>query len=408
MVDNETPESTARLEIERVNALAGGDAVPIGIITPLSGPGDATAGTLVVRGACLGAQYVAGTSGMAGDRAVRLVVQNDQASAKTEGMQRSAVGGVAKLAVVDKCLAALGQWHLRTTPWVAETADALGMPLFVENGHNTVTAKKYPTVFRTYSSIADRVPLMVDFLRAQGVRRLGILAADTVFGLMTADTVEGYCRPRGVEVLRFDFEQETTVDVRDQLKQIAKSRPDAILNAAVIRTNYLVIEQAAELGLRPEVPMMVSFGFPMRSGDFWRLAGEAGNGIIWPSTPYRPSWTGLTEIGRWFTNAYVERYGSFPPDTALNAFTDVTLIARALHLAREHSREALIASLETNEFETWRGPIRFERGAEHWHHSSPDVLLMQYQKIGQSFDDAVVVAPDDVATGPYRSPAELA
>jgi branched-chain amino acid transport system substrate-binding protein len=408
VVDNETPESAALLEIDRVNALTGGDAVPVGIITPLSGPGDATAGTLVVRGACLGAQYVAETGGMPGGRGVRLVLQNDQASAKTEGMQRSAVGGVAKLAVVDKCLAALGQWHLRTTPWVAETAEGLGMPIFIENGHNTVTAKKYRTVFRTYSSIADRVPLMVDFLRAQGVRRLGILAADTVFGLMTADTVEGYCRPRGVEVLRFDFEQETTAEVREPLKRIGEFRPDAILSAAVVRTNYMVIEQAAEIGLRPAIPMMVSFGFPMRSADFWRLAGEAGNGIIWPSTPYRPSWSGLTEIGRWFTNAYVERYGSFPPDTALSAFTDVTLIARALDQAREHTREALIESLEANEFETWRGPIRFERGEEHWHHSSPEVLLMQYQTVGQSFDEAVVVAPEDAATGPYRRPDELA
>lgn len=72
------------------------------------------------------------------------------------------------------------------------------------------------------------------------------------------------------------------------------------------------------------------------------------------------------------------------------------------------TREALIESLEANDFETWRGPIRFERGEEHWHRSSPEVLLMRYQTVGQSFDDAVVVAPEDAATGPYRRPGELA
>ncbi|GAB2330314.1 ABC transporter substrate-binding protein [Streptomyces griseoincarnatus] len=405
--EQDSVETVARRQIDQVNEQAGPDAVPVGIITPLSGPGDATAGSLVVRGACLGVEYVLRHGKLPLGKGIRLVVQNDQNGADTEGMQRSAVGGLAKLAMVDEVVAALGQWHLRTTPHVASTAELLGLPIFIENGHSAVTAEQRRMVFRTYFSVADRVPLMLDFLAAQGMRRVGLVAANTVFGLETADTLEQYGAGLGMEFLRFDFDQETTFDVREQLAAIRDFGPDVLINDAVVRTNYMVVEQAAEVGLRPKVPMMVTFGFPMRSADFWRLAGDNGNGIMWPSSRYRPSWDGLTEIGRWFTQRYTDLYGTFPPDTALSAFTDVTLIAKALDLAGEATREALVQALETHEFETWRGPVSFPRGEEHWHHCPPELVLMQYQKVGQSFDDAAIVAPDALSTHTYLTPEQL-
>ncbi len=51
--------------------------------------------------------------------------------------------------------------------------------------------------------------------------------------------------------------------------------------------------------------------------------------------------------------------------------------------------------------------MRFVRGDRHWHHSPPPLQIMQYQSVGQDFDEAVVVFPEAVADGSYRSPAEL-
>jgi len=399
-------EAAARREIEAANRLAGRDAIRIGVLTPLTPPGDTYAGGLVARGARLGAEYVHEHGGVRGRR-VELVLQNDQETTLEEGMAASAARGLRRLVDEQGVLAALGQWHLRTAGAVAETAEELGVPVFIENGHSTVTEGRR-TVFRTYFSIADRVPLMLDFLASQGLRRLAVLVADTVFGLTTADELERYGRrEHGMELLRFDFPQETVEDVRAELRQVREWAPDAIVNDGVIRTNYLFLAQAAELRLRPSVPMMVTFGFPMRSADFWRLAGPAGNGILWPATRYRPSWDGLTEIGRWFTARYVERYRDFPPDTALSAFTDVTILARALEAAESDRREELIEALESQEFQTWRGPVRFVRGPRHWHHTPPDLLLMQYQEVGQSFDEAAIVYPSAERTRPYRPPEEL-
>ena len=230
-----------------------------------------------------------------------------------------------------------------------------------------------------------------------------------MFGLSTANELERYGQAeRGMEFLRFDFSQESVTDIRAELEQVREWAPDAIINAGLIRTNYLFLNQAAELGLRPSVPMMVPFGFPMRSKDFWHFAGPAGIGILWPATQYRPSWTGLTDIGRWCIDRYVERYNDFPPDTILNSFTDVTLVAQALDVAGSDDRDDLIDALESREWVIWRGPVRFERGEEFWHHDSPQLVIWQYQEVGQKFDDAANVYPPERMTRPYKTPAELA
>jgi branched-chain amino acid transport system substrate-binding protein len=397
----------ATAEVAAINEMAGLDPVPLGIITPITGPGDPMGGELAVRGACLGAEYLREHGGVLGGRQVRFVLQNDQEGAGPDQlMQRTCIGGMAKLAVYDKVVAALGQWHLRTAPLVAEVAEAFGVPIFIENSHSTITSRGWRTVFRTYVAISDRLPMMVEFAAKQGWRRVAVLAANTVFGQMTADTFLDVAKERGydMEFLRFDFDQETTTDVREQLRAVAAFRPDLLFNSAVVRTNYMVINQAEELGILPGTPMIVGFPFPMRAADYWRLAGEAGNHVVWPAIPYRPSWAGLTAMGRWFTDAYLSRYGSFPPDNALNAFTDVTIIGQALDAAGVAERGPLLDALEAAEFDTWRGAVRFERGPVHWHHSPPEFSLMQYQRVGQSLDEATVVYPPEAATGEYVAP----
>jgi branched-chain amino acid transport system substrate-binding protein len=399
----------ARQAVRESNLAAGPATVKLGILTPLSPPGYTIAGELIVRGACLAAEYIRERGGIAGGRQIEYVLADDQATAADEGMQRSSVAGLAKLGMVDEVLAVIGNWHLRTTPWIVDMAERLGVPIFVANGHSTATAHQRRTLFRTYFTIADRVPLMLRFAQELGVRRMAVLTGDTVFGRMVADTLEEQNTTLGCgfEVLRHDFDVDTAEDMRAELAEVRAWGPDIIMNSCLpvaIGTCWIAISQAAELGLRPQVPMMVGFPFPMNSADYWRRAGENGNGVMWVGTRYRPSWPGMTPLGRWLTDRHLERYQSLPPEPTLNAFTDVCVIAQAASRARSDTRGALIDALETGEFDTWRGPVRFERGAEHWHHSPPEVVLFQYQQVGQTIDDAAIVYPPESRTREYSAP----
>ncbi len=395
-----------RRAVDESNQAAGSATVKIGILTPLSLPGYFPAGELIVRGACMAAEYVRERGGIAGGRQLEFALEDDQATAADEGMQRSAVASLAKLAMIDEVVAVVGQWHLRTAPWVVDMCDRLGVPIFVANSHSTITARQRRTLFRTYFSIADRVPLMLQFAGELGPRRVAIMAADTVFGQMTADTLEEHGRAMecGFEFIRRDFHPDTSEDLRGPLAEVKAWGPDIIMNIGVpvtIGTCFIVINQAAELGLRKGVPMMVGFPFPMNSVDYWRRTGEAGNGVTWVASRYRPSWPGLTAMGRWLTERYVDRYQTLPPEPVLNAFTDVAIIAQAAGVADDRSREGLMDALEAGTFETWRGPVRFDRRDDHWHHSPPELVVMQYQEVGQNVDEAAIVYPVESRTRWY-------
>ncbi len=382
------------------NRTAGPGALPVGVLTPLTGPGDPVAGALAVRGAVLGARYAVEHGVGTG---VRLVLENDQRGADMEHMSRSAVGGLAKLAFVDRVSAVVGQWHLRTVPTVAAAADEIGIPTFVENGHNTATTGRRH-VFRTYFSIADRAPLMAAFVREQGFRRVAVVAADTVFGQMLADTLSEEIAKAVPDArqLRIDFAQDGVTDLEPQLRQVDEFGPDLLLNAGVVRTNYMIVQAAVKAGLLPGTPMMVCFPFPMRSADYWGAAGDAGAGVVWPATRFSGSWSGLTSIGKWFVDAYTEEFGSFPADNSLGAFTDVTILAQAAAAAGSTARADIHRALESETFDTWRGPVSFPwTDAETAHHRPPEIVLMHYRKPGEAVDDAVIVWPPESATGSY-------
>jgi branched-chain amino acid transport system substrate-binding protein len=223
-------------------------------------------------------------------RSVEFVLYNDQITAGDEGMAKSSAAQMTKLALVDNVVAAIGQWQLRTTPWVVDVATRYNVPIFIENGHSDITMQKRRNVFRSYFTIADRVPIMLDFAASMGMRRIGMLSGDTVFGRMTGDTLEAYGKAKhDMDFLRFEFAQDEDRDFVEPLRAIKEYQPDLFINGGLIHTNYIVMKQATELGLLPHTPMMVTFGFPLRSEDFWRMAGESGVGTMWPATHYRPS-----------------------------------------------------------------------------------------------------------------------
>src|SRR6059036_2409488 len=79
--------------------------VKIGVLTPLSPPGDAIAGQFIVRGAKMAAEDLNGRGGVLGGRRIELVIEDDG------GTPEKGVAGLRKLASQDQVVAVLGQFH---------------------------------------------------------------------------------------------------------------------------------------------------------------------------------------------------------------------------------------------------------------------------------------------------------
>src|SRR2546430_16232611 len=79
--------------------------VKIGVLTPLSPPGDAAAGQFIVRGAKMGAEDVNARGGVLGGRKIELVIEDDS------GTPEKGSAGFRKLASQDQAVAGVGQFH---------------------------------------------------------------------------------------------------------------------------------------------------------------------------------------------------------------------------------------------------------------------------------------------------------
>src|SRR2546427_5772178 len=79
--------------------------VKIGVLTPLSPPGDAAAGQFIVRGAKMGAEDVNARGGVLGGRKIELVIEDDA------GTPEKGSAGFRKLATPDQAVAVVGPFH---------------------------------------------------------------------------------------------------------------------------------------------------------------------------------------------------------------------------------------------------------------------------------------------------------
>jgi branched-chain amino acid transport system substrate-binding protein len=104
---------------------AAAEPVKIGVITPLSPPGDPAAGQLISRGAKFGAKYVnEELKGVLGGRQIELVIEDDS------GTPEKGVAAFRKLATKDKVIAVIGQYHSSVCTALVDVGAEYGIPTF--------------------------------------------------------------------------------------------------------------------------------------------------------------------------------------------------------------------------------------------------------------------------------------
>ena len=111
------------LALASTGGVAGAAAqdIGIGMIIPLSAPGDATGGQLIRRGAEIGVDMMNAQGGVLGKK-LKLYVQDSQ------GKPEAGVAGYRRLVSEDKVVAVPGFFHSSVAIAVNEVAKEMGVP----------------------------------------------------------------------------------------------------------------------------------------------------------------------------------------------------------------------------------------------------------------------------------------
>ncbi|MCP4996916.1 MAG: ABC transporter substrate-binding protein, partial [Gammaproteobacteria bacterium] len=381
-------ESAVSEEASSDEAMAAptGDPVKVGVLTPLSPPGDVSAGQLVQRGAELAVKYVnEQTGGVLDGRPLEIVMEDDQ------GTPEVGVAGYRRLTSQEEVVAIIGQYHSSVNLAINEVAKEIGVPIFSTQASNKdITAKGYNIAFRTHAVDPVRAQAWISFIQDRGFTKVAMLSEDTDYGIGLIDEMETRVADQGLDVeLNSVVFTRGTPDLTPQLLQLKDWGPDLVINIGTGEAAHLMLDQANTIDLFPEVPMLASYDFPIRP-EFWELHPENGNDLYYISY-FHPEQQ-LSETGEWFTEAYTAEYGEPPVYTAYSAFGGISIIAQALDQAGTDDSAALIEALETGDFVNWAGPATFPQAeGVMWHQWTPPLLILHYTEAGQSFRDAELI-----------------
>jgi branched-chain amino acid transport system substrate-binding protein len=297
----------------------------------------------------------------------------------------------------------MGQFHSSVMLAVQQLAEKMGTPIFSTQASNKqITMNKYLTTFRTHAIDSDRVTLWLGYIKEKGYKRVALLAENTDYGIGLIEDTKEQNNQMGLGLsLKTVIFDRATVDMTAQLLGVKAWGPDLVLNAGVPPAALVMIKQAYDVGLFPQVPMLASFDFPIRP-EYWDTLGDKGNWIQYISY-YHPSMK-KTRLGDWFAKRYQELYNEPPVYTAFNGFGQIVFISQAIDQATSTKSADIIASLESGKFLSWNGTVQFARGAKHWHQWSPPMMILQHTRPRQDWQTANIIYPPELKTGEYMAP----
>lgn len=371
--------------------------VKIGVLTPLSPPGDAGAGQLILRGARMAAEELNARGGILGGRKVELVVEDDS------GTPEKGIAGFRKLASQDQVAGVMGQFHSSVMLATQELAEQFKIPIFATQASaRSITEKHLGYTFRTHVIDPDRVQVWNRWIMERGFKRVFLLAENTDYGTGLVEETKRLFKTMGVKAeLDTAIFDRTSVDLTPQLLKIKSWKPDLVLNGAVGTPIYLMIKQAYDVGLFPAVPMLVSYDAPVRP-EFWKTVGDKGAHVTF-ITYYHPTMK-LPARGEAFRKKYMADFKEDPVYSAFNGYTQVMLIADAIGAAKSDKGEDLMKALLANKFEGWNGSIAFTRGeGPYWQQWTPPMLIVQYTKPEQPYPEVKISFPPEFKTGDWVS-----
>jgi branched-chain amino acid transport system substrate-binding protein len=360
--------------------------VKIGCLTPLSPPGHAAAGKRISWGAELAIKYInEEMGGVLCGRPAELVVEDDA------GTPADGIAGFRKLAEKDRVVAVVGQYHSSVALAVVKVATDLEVPLFSTGASSAkITESESPYIFSIISLTTAYGAFWVDFAKQMGWNRITIVAEDTDYGSGLVTAVKKYGSDAGMEIKSTVYPR-TSTDLTPMLLEVMAWKPHVVINAGAPPTAYLVVKQAADIGLFPKTPMIASYNW-CTLPEYWDALDKNGKYILFSEHFKKGMKT--TFLGDWMVSKYRELHKEEPTYYAVNAFGEIMVTAQAINLAQSDNPKAVAKALVKYPFLDWSGIVEFkEEKGPMWHHVSAPLVMFQVTETKQALDETKIIWP---------------
>lgn len=401
VVETETETAAPAPEVEAETVLIGG-------FGPLSAPGSYKGGIEMLQAIGMAVDEINEAGGVLGKQ-VELIFGD------TEGLPERGTAVTERLITKDNVVALVGEYHSGVALASMEVAHKYGIPVvFAETWGDEITASGYPEVFRIAPTSEYYSRIATEYIKAVDWKNIVFVVEDTDYGHGQAEAWVDQLADMGISDVEVIFADPATEDFSPILLRIQQSPPDLLGGIITGIGNSRMMRQAFELGLAPTVKTAYFASADAAYPEFWETVGDGGQYVFFSYVGLpKALWNEKTEA---FVTNYRERYGQEPGGPAMEAYDATYLVVAAIKETGSTDPEAIIEALENIKVTGVLGEIWFEYTSQNpvpdnvpdwmWHQwPRPNVLILQYVEVGQSVDEANIVFPVELATGPlYTSP----
>lgn len=383
---------------------ATGDTVKIGALAPLSAPGSVTGGTAMKAAFQIAVEEINAAGGVLG-KPVELILVD------TEGLPERGTAAMERLINQEKVIAVVGEYHSAVGLTAKEVAHENNVPtVFSETWSDTITAVKYPQVFRVAPLSSEVAALDANFINSLGVKNVVIMTENTGYGIPAAESTTKSLAELGISATTFSADLGTQ-DFSAIIERIKAASPELILVLLTGETSYNFQQQAAEAGIGPQDVLMICNQVADDAEAFWTNVPD-GNLCFYRKVGLPPAL--YTDETAAFVDKYKAMTGRASAESyAMEAYDSLKLMAMAINAAGSTAPDAIIAALEGIAYDGALGHITFPYGinnpppaqlGDKWWHQFPDfaAVFMQYQEPNQQ--NAVVVFPTNLKTADPTRP----
>jgi branched-chain amino acid transport system substrate-binding protein len=326
----------------------------VGDSTALSGPA-ASLGRPGIQGIELALSDVNAKGGLL-RREIKLASADDACN------PAAGTTNVRNLILNDKVVALFGPVCSNVAAAQESVAAQYKMPIFFHTSNDAVMTTKNFTKYavQVVPNTYMEPRAVASYLSKQPYRRYYTIGPDYSYGHDTTDAFLKAMKEFGanIEVVGQQWPKLGTSDFSSFISAILSARPDFVFATIFAGDILTFTKQAAGFGFFKRV----KFGGPYDIGALAALGSQAPAGVVaWQRAPFYAINT--PEVAD-FAQRYHEKYGAWPNEFALIAYTAVQVWAHAVRRVGSFDGDLIAAALGGATVPTIRGPIAI-RACDH-------------------------------------------
>ena len=179
----------------------------------------------------------------------------------------------------DQVVAIIGPSTSGETMQIKDLCESYKVPLVSAAAAEVIVNPVASYVFKTPQKDSYVAKWIFATMQSMGIKRIGVVAANTGFGNAGKGQLEKYAPEFGIEIAIAETYDKASTDLTALLTKLNAQEVEAVVNWSIVPAQSIVPKNMKQLGM--DMPLFQSHGFG--NIKYVEAAGEAAEGIIFPA-----------------------------------------------------------------------------------------------------------------------------